>query len=258
MHPSFRLCAVVLSTVFLTAAVPVASDMEKDKAFFPDSAWNPNLLKGKDTPPALLPADFDTTVPPFHSNLSIETRADLDDMLKKQAEERTPETIARIKSEDKMNWYAEWSFREDGLMPSPQEAPELHKLLEHVASNTWFFIMHEKHRFKRARPTQLEENLTTVIAVPEHASYPSGHATQGYATGLVLAKLDPAHAEEYLKLGNEIGVRREIAGVHYHSDTLAGQGMATAIVNALFDTPTIQALIPDARAELIAFREIAD
>lgn len=249
----------VLCACWLMAAAPVVqfaghSDEQKAAAFFPDEAWNPNLLKGKDTPPPLLPADLNTTVPPFPANLSAETRAELDDLLKKQAEERTPENLARIEREDNTNWYLERAFVEDGLMPAKAQAPALHALLDAVAANTWYFIMYEKHKHKRARPTQLEEKLTTAVPLPRHAAYPSGHATQGYSTALVLAELDPAHAAEYLALGNAIGVRREIAGVHYRSDTQAGQSMATALVSGLLATDAIQQMLPAARDELLAFR----
>ena len=86
-----------------------------------------------------------------------------------------------------------------------------------------------KKHFDRVRPSFLDEQITPCIPVPGHPAYPSGHATEAFSVALVLGHVEPVHAQAYLRVASTIAHNREIAGVHYRSDTLAGQRLATAL-----------------------------
>lgn len=223
-----------------------------DDIYFTEEMWHKPILGDLDKV-IILPKDMDVKIPLPPKNSSKQVREELDYMLELQRTQRTAAKVEEIEFEHGMGYYAQQVFTREGLLPSKEEAPALHEIFGLLATTTSYFIVREKYHFNRARPTQLEERLTTVVPVPRHASYPSGHSTQGYSTGLLLSRLDPAHKEEYLQLGTRIGTNRELAGVHYPSDTAAGKIMATNIINAFMEHEDIKALIPKAREELLAY-----
>ncbi|MCO4755641.1 MAG: phosphatase PAP2 family protein [Bacteriovoracaceae bacterium] len=79
-----------------------------------------------------------------------------------------------------------------------------------------------KIKFDRVRPHFLEPAIEPVIIVPRHPAYPSGHSAQAFTTALVLSEVFPEDRERFLQDAYNIARNREIAGVHYPSDTWAG------------------------------------
>lgn len=222
-----------------------------DDITFPETGWDADLLGLIESGPRFLSPDFDTGVKAPPMNSAAQTRAELDKLLQLQGvESRNAVNLALIHAENRFD-LVQMIFRDKGIIPGPADAPNLHKLLRMVDEDVGFFILRDKKRFNRARPTQLEDKLQTVIKVPGHPSYPSGHAGQSQALGLVLAVLDPQRESFYRTLANDIGIRREIAGVHYQSDSIAGQILAHAVVSALLELDEIKAMLPQAKAELI-------
>jgi membrane-associated phospholipid phosphatase len=119
-----------------------------------------------------------------------------------------------------------------------------------------FVAMYWKYHWKRPRPSQLSPALIPPIAVPGHASYPSGHATQSYLVSLLLAGDLPTHpvmpsqvsmslnptstatsgtpADSLLdRLAERVARHREVLGVHYRSDSEAGRHLAIATFSLL-------------------------
>lgn len=108
-------------------------------------------------------------------------------------------------------------------------------------------MIHAKERFNRVRPFRLRPSLDPTIITPHHPSYPSGHCAEYYGVALLIAKLDPENAEVYKRDGLRIGINREIAGVHYPSDTALGVEIATKAVDMLFENPAYVKLFEEAR-----------
>ncbi len=119
--------------------------------------------------------------------------------------------------------------------------------------------LHWKWRFQRARPAQRYPAVLPLIPTPPHPSFPSGHATQANLVALLVGMAlgdgdgDPGKALHPVltALADRIGRNREIAGVHFASDTEAGktlaEDMATFVkAQAL---PLLQGLMADARKE---------
>ncbi len=92
-------------------------------------------------------------------------------------------------------------------------------------------VTHYKKRFARLRPSQLEPQLRPMIGVPQHASYPSGHALQYFLVAKALASVvqDQAIGNELFRIAQRVAENREWAGLHYPSDTEAGKQIAFAI-----------------------------
>lgn len=95
-----------------------------------------------------------------------------------------------------------------------------------------FVAMYYKALYARPRPSQLCPALLPPIEVPGHASFPSGHSTQAHLMALcmndVLAGLpqQPTMTDDLWTLADRIARNREIAGLHYASDTAAGVAFA--------------------------------
>jgi acid phosphatase (class A) len=85
-------------------------------------------------------------------------------------------------------------------------------------------------------------------------SYPSGHAATGWLYALLLAEIDPAHADAIVQRGRAYGESRVVCGVHYYSDIVGGRMMASALVAALHGAPEFETDIASARAEVFSLR----
>ena len=103
--------------------------------------------------------------------------------------------------------------------------------------------MYFKGKNDRPRPSQLCPALMPPLAVPGHASFPSGHSTQAHLMALCMTDVfgtlpmaGPMN-DDLWTLADRIARNREIAGLHYPSDTKAGVDLATA-VHALLQPAT--------------------
>jgi len=114
-----------------------------------------------------------------------------------------------------------------------------------------FPAVYWKDKFNRARPGQYEPTLRPPIEVPGHSAYPSGHSTQAHLVAHILGKLLPAQATAVMALADEIARNREVAGVHYASDSAAGKQLAKdifAILNSK-SCPRFRKALREARRE---------
>jgi len=112
---------------------------------------------------------------------------------------------------------------------------------------TALITMHYKVHFDRPRPTQVVPGLLTPIQHGGHASYPSGHATQAHVFAKLLTAIiprnlgDPPTAtgsrptveKSLVALAKRIARNREIIGLHYPSDTTAGETLAGKIIEKI-------------------------
>jgi membrane-associated phospholipid phosphatase len=119
-----------------------------------------------------------------------------------------------------------------------------------------------KLAYNRPRPSQICPTLAPPIDPPEHASYPSGHATQawlvafmldevirpggggaGYLTPdpakLPLAPGSPPRRNPLFDMAQRIARNREVMGLHYPSDSEAGRRLAWAGAKVLLAMPAV-------------------
>jgi hypothetical protein len=110
------------------------------------------------------------------------------------------------------------------LTATPAAYPATFRLMNVASLIGLYGAMHLKGQFQRPRPSQLCPALMPPIAVPGHASYPSGHSTQAHLIALCMSEVfqgvnaAPRDAD-LLALADRIARNREIAGLHYQSDT---------------------------------------
>ena len=90
-------------------------------------------------------------------------------------------------------------------------------------------ILQLKYHYNRPRPGQIAQAKGMGGFDPEKLksastpSYPSGHATQGRFIGRLLGDIYPEHAEQLVKIGDDIAYSRNMAKVHYPSDSNFGK-----------------------------------
>jgi acid phosphatase (class A) len=125
--------------------------------------------------------------------------------------------------------------------------PEVSRLLNYAWGDLSMLIMREKRRFDRVRPDKLLSSVAPAIDVPSHPAYPSGHATQSFFLAYVLGAINNERAVEYLARAAEIARHREVAGLHYPSDSAAGKELARQYFEALQKDPLFTELLTKAK-----------
>jgi acid phosphatase (class A) len=147
-----------------------------------------------------------------------------------------------------------------GLTLNADNAPTLQHLFMRVALDARGVVDPPKDHYGRVRPYVGAAGDPPICvdktdALAKSASYPSGHATQSWAWGLILAELAPDRATNILMRARSIGESRIVCGVHYLSDVEAGRTNGAVLVAALHGDPEFRADMDKARAEVEAARQ---
>jgi undecaprenyl-diphosphatase len=89
-----------------------------------------------------------------------------------------------------------------------------------------------KELFERARPPLADPGLAALVAIPENASFPSGHSATAFAAATAVAILCPRLRPVVLALALAVAVSRVYLRVHFPLDVLAG-GLLGAVIGVL-------------------------
>ncbi len=147
-----------------------------------------------------------------------------------------------------------------GETVDPSQAPVLMTLLDRSYRDVEKSIKRVKALYHRARP--LAGNEAPVCEprskhLETSYSFPSGHATQGWATALILADLVPDRATAIMDRGRVYGESRVVCGAHWASDIAASRLAGAALFKALESDPAFRADLDQARQELVVARKTA-
>ena len=80
---------------------------------------------------------------------------------------------------------------------------------------------------RRQRPCELEPHCWAVVLPPDQFSFPSGHSITAFALAVVLGSLYPHLLYGLFLVAASIAASREILGMHFLSDVLAGAALGT-------------------------------
>lgn len=197
---------------------------------FRDEDWDQRVRGFLDRTPRLLPSDWRAriVVPPppdcATSHREIEALFQLLPLRAARQAEIDAEAV----------WGSGIAAYQRELTVDLKQHPYLEALIDLVMQEALQVVAHFKNKFKRPRPWQLEPRLTLAIPPPMHGSYPSGHATEFHAAAFALARLAPECREHVLNFAGKVARNREIAGVHYASDTVAGRNLAERMMEIVF------------------------
>lgn len=140
----------------------------------------------------------------------------------------------------------------DSLKLSEARTAALRAFWEKLVPDITRVHMHFKATFDRARPRQYSDQVAPSIEPPGHPAYPSGHSTDAHTLALILAEMWPEKKAQLLSIALKIAINREIGGVHYRSDTMAGYLLAEQIVALLPRNPQAKILIATLKAALMS------
>lgn len=135
--------------------------------------------------------------------------------------------------------------------------PVLYQLLTRLLQDSHDYAMRgAKEHYRRVRPFVIYKDATCTpekdIKMATTGSYPSGHASFGWAAALVLSEINPQRETEILKRGIEFGDSRVVCGAHWQSDVDAGRLMGAAVVAALHNNAEFTSKLNEAKKEFVA------
>ncbi|RSD30870.1 acid phosphatase [Vibrio pectenicida] len=142
-----------------------------------------------------------------------------------------------------------------GIDISPRTTPKLIEVLKRVRGDSArLAVRSAKLEYMRIRPfVQFNTHSCTPEsekALSGNGSYPSGHASYGWAAALVLAELVPEKQNALFARGYDFGQSRVVCGVHWQSDVDAGRLMGSAAYARLHAKPEFISALAEASKEL--------
>lgn len=200
------------------------------------------------------------TVPPPPAGDSDSTLDDIEAIRSKLSnKEELPGRYLEIQAETK----SFVGIFENILHYNSHSHPLTADLVATVVTIGWDVAQFYKEKYGRVRPSVIDPTIKPLIRIPGHASYPSGHSTQAHLVADALSHLIRDFDESYdPKFKNvrkfatplraaaaRVGENREWAGVHYASDTKAGEDLAEDIWDLVASNENFQKLIEEARRE---------
>lgn len=198
----------------------------------PPSATNPSNPTGPPSP-IISPWSWPTWVPyPPPANWSVlnggaNVQGEIADLVTAASNERA-DALAEIlsQSDEFISYFLNMMTAQPGAYPATT------KVLSIASLVGTFVAMYFKNVYSRPRPSQLCPALLPPIEIPGHASYPSGHSTQAHLMALCMNDVfnglpqQTTMVDDLWTLADCIARNREIAGLHYRSDTCAGMAFA--------------------------------
>ncbi len=140
-----------------------------------------------------------------------------------------------------------------GAQLTPQNVPKLNSLINRTSVDSWLINDSVKSQFQRKRPFVGQEAALCIVPSKNFAQsydYPSGHATVGWLTGLILADIAPDRAAEILLRARAYGDSRIVCGVHNASSVEAGRLLGAAIFVELDAQAAFRTDLAAAKVEL--------
>jgi len=240
-----------------------------DTIVFPPEKYNNNSILFALTKPVYLTTnqvDFLVKAVEFPANSSEQTRAELDFLLKLQ-KKRTKEQTERVLALAEIGYWPdvnyvsthpsykknlEYLFFESkeimGETSSSENYPETSKLLQGIMNDMRLMEFSVKYHLVRARPYQLELKLQPLKTISS-PSFASGHTLWAYIQAYTFGELIPDKRGDFIELAYEIGLSREIMGVHYPSDEEAARQLAHRMLMLMWHTEKFQEDFSKAKKE---------
>lgn len=210
------------------------------------------LVASAGAQPHFLPADCTDLVnllPAPPADDSIVGRAELETLLQVQADRTTNEVqrAKRVASQTVSSFarpvLGEWFQLRD--------FPRTKAIFDEIERERRAVVDDQvKRHWKRTRPYLRSPEVHPVVDRPDNTSYPSGHASAAALWGTILAAAFPERAPEFERQIHEVMWCRVLAGVHYPSDTEAGDLLGEAIGRKMIASPEMQDALKVIREEI--------
>lgn len=191
-------------------------------------------------------------LPPPPADDSPAGLADLDTLLQLQ-KERTPAQVERAR---RVNTQSVFTFARPvlGEWFKRQDLPRTAAIFEVIDHEERDVIEAAKRFSHRPRPYRRDPRIVPVVPKPGNDSYPSGHTSDAEVWAAVLTAAFPEYGPAFQDQVRETMWCRELAGVHYPTDTESGLMIGKAIGERMLASPAMQKALADIRAELAPFQ----
>lgn len=231
-----RFAALLIAALLITLPV-TASQFSPIYEKFPEKLWEPGLLKAIESGPSVFSREDQFELPKFPANDSEEVKKEIAYLHSLIPQRNEEGVVSKILYENAGILVRDVFIKEKLLVEGNYKTIEI---MDMIDKDLRYFVLASKQDFSRVRPSHIDPSLETVIPNPPHASYPSGHATQAHMVALILSDFDPENADIYKKFALGVALRREIAGVHFPSDTKAGITLAEHFYNKFRANPAFE------------------
>ena len=128
------------------------------------------------------------------------------------------------------------------VLLSSRKTPFTLELMAALVMWSSFIAQQAKTRYNLPRPVDLSARIHPMIEIPGFSTYPSGHATRAALVSTLLRALAvPGLATDWrapvesqlTELARRIAENREVAGVHFPSDSHAGLALGEGLLRLL-------------------------
>ncbi|HJT81263.1 MAG TPA: phosphatase PAP2 family protein [Chthoniobacterales bacterium] len=205
--------------------------------------------------PQYVKVPLDTFVlPPCPANSSRQTRAELDYLLRLQANRTETEGERAL-------YFAPWGYsssmkpdnpafasqqrnlfyvgRSIGSWFNPTDLPITAETLGRVWRDASHYMWRLKFKSARIRPYNIDPKIKPLLPA-EWAAFPSGHSFYSHMLAYIYSELAPEFSDIFLNDARAIAHSREIIGVHFPSDSEAGRVFARQFVDLLLASAEFQ------------------
>ena len=120
---------------------------------------------------------------------------------------------------------------------SEREATHVYALLSTTMADATVGCWDAKLTYWLIRPWRADPGITPLASVgkPNHPSYPSGHSCVSSSAGEVLSTFFPERRAHFEAMVAEAGLSREVSGIHYEFDVLAGRDLGIHVAKFAID-----------------------
>ena len=249
LRPMRSVMLVCLAALFAGCQTPPPTSPEVVGEFRKGSGYLNGYLNPTQLPNSL------ALLPPPPAAGSAQAAADMETYKSTRALRNTPRwTLATQDANLKFPAAASTFSCALGIPVSQEGTPNLNMLLRRTLLDAGLATYAAKDKYNRQRPFVVTGEETCTPAeqpmLSKDGSYPSGHASLGWAWALVLVQAAPQNMDALLQRGYAFGQSRVICGVHWQSDVDAGRLIGAATVARLQSDETFKAQVALARDEI--------
>ena len=215
----------------------MASNPKTGEGEYPEADWDPQFRGLNQAPKRALFAfdDLDYKMPPPGEDIVEGCKKLHDHKTNKLRETREAEIIEQAQLQ--MMSPIQPVLEACGI--NYAASTEARNVVRVIMNNIEYATFEWKVKYGRARPRmKCGKNLEPMLEPdsglhPGHGSYPSGHASQAYCWAHLLGALDPTKMNDAMKAAKEVAFNREVAGVHFPSDTVVGIELGLSIARCI-------------------------
>lgn len=243
-------------------AGPATPGAAIDQETYPNNPASIERLKQAQPEFIRIPLD-EIILPPCPANSSAQTRAELDYLLRLQAQRTAAEGERGL-------YFAPWGYstsakpgdanyrayqanlfyvgRSIGTWFNADDLPETSRLVGRMWRDASWHVWALKFKYSRIRPNAIDPRILPLQETP-WAAFPSGHSSFAHILAYLYAELAPEFSDVFVNDAHAIGHSREVIGVHFPSDTESGRIFARQFVDRLLANPAFAAEFAKVKAE---------